>query len=147
MAKHVTVIKLTLFATLLTLSDIGPTRQSDTICYWSDEAASTAADDDLIRVGTCTDPCGPNRSDEAASTVADDDLLFVFYWQVQPSSSLLSINGVYCWFPGRKEFFMAHIVKMVSSRFALYFLISYGSTRCPFVAGITAWSKTNFWRR
>ena len=106
MAKHVTVIKLTLFATLLTLSDTGPTRQIDTICYWSDEAASTAADDDLIRVETCadlcgpnrseeatstaadndlikvetcTDPCGPNRSNEAASNVADDDLLFVFY--------------------------------------------------------------------
>ena len=42
---------------------------------WSDEAASTAADDDLIRVETCTDPCGPNRSDEAASTAADDDLI------------------------------------------------------------------------
>ena len=74
MAKHVTVIKLTLFATLLTLSDTGPTRQIDNICYLSDEAASTAADDDLIRVETCTDPCGLNRSDEAASAVADDDL-------------------------------------------------------------------------
>ena len=40
---------------------------------WSDEAASTAADDDQIRVETCTDPCGLNRSDEAASTAADDD--------------------------------------------------------------------------
>ena len=43
----------------------------------SDEAASTAADDDLIRVETYTDPCGPNRSDEAASTAADDDLIRV----------------------------------------------------------------------
>ena len=77
MAKHVTVIKLTLFATLLTLSDTGSTRQIDNICYLSDEAASTAADDDLIRVETCTDPCGPNRSDEAASTAADDDLIRV----------------------------------------------------------------------
>ena len=77
MAKHVTVIKLTLFATLLTLSDIGSTRQIDTICYWSDEAASAAVDDDLNRVGTCTDPCSPNRSDEAASTAADDDLIRV----------------------------------------------------------------------
>ena len=40
---------------------------------WSDEATSTAADDDQIRVETCTDPCGLNRSDEAASTAADDD--------------------------------------------------------------------------
>ena len=39
----------------------------------SDEATSTAADDDQIRVETCTDPCGLNRSDEAASTAADDD--------------------------------------------------------------------------
>ena len=36
---------------------------------------STAADDDLIRVETCTDPRGANRSEEAASTVADDDLI------------------------------------------------------------------------
>ena len=35
------------------------------------------ADDDLIRVETCTVPCGPNRSDEAASTAADDDLISV----------------------------------------------------------------------
>ena len=27
----------------------------------------------LFRVETCTDPCGLNRSDEAASTAADDD--------------------------------------------------------------------------
>ena len=40
----------------------------------SDEAASTAADDDLYRVETSTDPCGPNQPDEAASTAADDDL-------------------------------------------------------------------------
>ena len=37
--------------------------------------ASTAADNDLIRVETCTDPCDPNRSDETASTAADDDLI------------------------------------------------------------------------
>ena len=43
----------------------------------SDEAASTAADDDQIRVETCTDPCGLNRSDEAASTAADDDQIRV----------------------------------------------------------------------
>ena len=41
----------------------------------SNEAASTEADDDLIRVENCTDPCGPNRSDEAASTAGDDDLI------------------------------------------------------------------------
>ena len=41
----------------------------------SDEAASTAADDDYIRVETCTDPCGTNRSHEAASTAADDDYM------------------------------------------------------------------------
>ena len=29
--------------------------------------------DDQIRVETCTDPCGLNWSDEAASTAADDD--------------------------------------------------------------------------
>ena len=34
---------------------------------------STAADDDQIRVETCSNPCGINRSDEAASTAADDD--------------------------------------------------------------------------
>ena len=39
----------------------------------SDEAASTAADDDQIRVETCTDPCGLNWSVEAANTAADDD--------------------------------------------------------------------------
>ena len=39
----------------------------------SNEAASTAADDDQIRVETCTDPCGLSQSDEAASTVADDE--------------------------------------------------------------------------
>ena len=43
----------------------------------SDEAASTVADDDLIRVETCTDPCDPNWSDKAASTAADDDLIRV----------------------------------------------------------------------
>ena len=31
------------------------------------------ADDDYVRVETCTDPCGLNRSDEAASTAADYD--------------------------------------------------------------------------
>ena len=41
----------------------------------SQEAVSTAADDDLIRVETCTDPRGANRSEEAASTAADDDLI------------------------------------------------------------------------
>ena len=39
----------------------------------SDEAASTAAGDDQIRVETCTGPCGLNGSDEAASTASDDD--------------------------------------------------------------------------
>ena len=39
----------------------------------TDEAASTAADDEYIRVETCTDPCDPNQFDEAASTAADDD--------------------------------------------------------------------------
>ena len=39
----------------------------------SNEAASTAADDDSTRNETCTDPCGLNRSNEAASTAADDD--------------------------------------------------------------------------
>ena len=39
----------------------------------SDEAASTAAGDDQIRVETCTDPCGLNRIDKAASTAANDD--------------------------------------------------------------------------
>ena len=39
----------------------------------SDEAASTAAGDDQIRVETCTDPCGLNGSDEAASAASDDD--------------------------------------------------------------------------
>ena len=43
----------------------------------SDETASTAADDDQIRVETCTDPCGHNQSDEAASTAADDDQIIV----------------------------------------------------------------------
>ena len=37
------------------------------------EAPITAADVDYIGVETCKDPCGPNRSDEAASTAADDD--------------------------------------------------------------------------
>ena len=41
----------------------------------SKEAVSTAADDDLIRVETCTDSCDPNRFKEAASTAADDDLI------------------------------------------------------------------------
>ena len=41
----------------------------------SNMVASTAADNDLIRVETCTDPCDPNRSDKAASTAADDDLM------------------------------------------------------------------------
>ena len=40
----------------------------------SDEAASTAADDDLIRLETCTDPFGPNLSEKPTSTAADDDL-------------------------------------------------------------------------
>ena len=31
------------------------------------------SDDDQIRVETCTDPCGLNRSDVAASTASDDD--------------------------------------------------------------------------
>ena len=43
----------------------------------SDKTAGTAANDDLIRVETCTDPYGPNRSDEAASTAADDDFIRV----------------------------------------------------------------------
>ena len=46
----------------------------------SKEAASAAADDDMIRVETCTDPCGPNRSKETASTAADDDLIRVESW-------------------------------------------------------------------
>ena len=45
---------------------------------WSDEAASTAADDDWIRIETCIDPCGLNRSDEAASTAADDDCTNIY---------------------------------------------------------------------
>ena len=45
--------------------------------YQSKEVASTAADDELIRVETCTNPCGPNRSKEAASTAADDELIRV----------------------------------------------------------------------
>ena len=43
----------------------------------SDEAASTAAGDDQIRVETCTDPSGLNRSNEAASTAADDDQITI----------------------------------------------------------------------
>ena len=43
----------------------------------SDEAASTAADDDLIRLETCTDPFGPNLSEKPTSTAADDDLIRV----------------------------------------------------------------------
>ena len=42
-------------------------------CYKSSSA------DGLYRVETCTDPCGPNRSDEAASTAADDDLYFIIF--------------------------------------------------------------------
>ena len=38
-------------------------------------SAAVLADDDLIRVETCTDPRGPNRSEEATSTAADDDLI------------------------------------------------------------------------
>ena len=42
-----------------------------------------AADDDLIRVETCADPCGPNQSDKAASTAADDDLIrIVLNWRL-----------------------------------------------------------------
>ena len=42
-----------------------------------------AADDDLIRVETCANPCGPNRSDKAASTAADDDLIrIVLNWRL-----------------------------------------------------------------
>ena len=41
---------------------------------WSNEAASTTADDDYVRrVETCTDPCGLNWSNEAAITVANGD--------------------------------------------------------------------------
>ena len=43
----------------------------------SEKPTSAAADDDLIRVETCTDPCGSNLSDEVASTAADDDLITV----------------------------------------------------------------------
>ena len=32
---------------------------------------------DIVIIETCTDPCGPNRSDEAASTAADDDYFTV----------------------------------------------------------------------
>ena len=51
----------------LAQTHVGPNR--------SNEAASTADDDDYIRVETCTDPCGPNQSDEAAGTAADDDYI------------------------------------------------------------------------
>ena len=37
----------------------------------------TAADDDLLRVETCTDQCGANRSKMSASIAADDGLLRV----------------------------------------------------------------------
>lgn len=40
----------------------------------SKKSASIAADDDLLRVEICSDQCGPNRSKEAVNTAADDDL-------------------------------------------------------------------------
>ena len=43
--------------------------------YQHKDLRESATDDILIRVETCTDPCGPNPSDEAASTAADDDLI------------------------------------------------------------------------
>ena len=55
----------------------------------SQEAVSTAADDDLIRVETCTDPCGPNRFEEAASTAADDDLIKAALMQILKSLYML----------------------------------------------------------
>ena len=54
----------------------------------SDEAASTAADDDQTRVKTCTDPCGLNRSDEAASTAADDDQIWVYLIPIKLSRDI-----------------------------------------------------------
>ena len=36
---------------------------------------TAAADDDLIRVETCANSCGPRRSKEAASTAVDDELI------------------------------------------------------------------------
>ena len=47
---------------------------------WSNEAASTAADDDLYWVETCTDPCGPNWSDKAASTATHCMYDICIYW-------------------------------------------------------------------
>ena len=41
---------------------------------------------------------------------------------------MYSINGVYSWFSGGKEFLMVHKYKI--ELFALLFLIVYGSTRC-----------------
>ena len=52
----------------------------------SDEAASTTADDDYIRVETCTDPCGLNQYNEAASTAADDDYIQVKYTYITASN-------------------------------------------------------------
>ena len=54
------------------------------------KAASTAADNDQIRVETCTDPCGLDRSDEAASTAAADDQKKLF-----PDPFLRDQNRVY----------------------------------------------------
>ena len=53
----------------------------------SDEAASAAADDDQIRVETCTGPCGLNQSNEAASTAADDDQI-----RVETCTDLCGLN-------------------------------------------------------
>ena len=42
---------------------------------WEHNTSSSAAELAASSDDTCTDPCGPNRPDEAASSAADDDLL------------------------------------------------------------------------
>ena len=62
---------------------------------------SQSADDDYVRrVETCLDPCGLNWSNEAASTAADDEYLrllvnmLITIFSIAPSS----VSFFSCWF-------------------------------------------------